>query len=58
MRAKNDYPAWVLAHKKAGTEIKYINGKYYLYGVTSIYDKTLKKSKKKSLGILGRITEA
>jgi transposase len=58
MRAKNDYPAWVLAHKKAGTEIKYINGKYYLYGVTSTYDKTLKKSKKKSLGILGRITEA
>lgn len=58
MNKKTVYPAWVLAHKKAGTEIKYINGKYYLYGVTSQYDKTLKRAKKKSLGILGRITEA
>lgn len=51
------YPAWVLTHRTKGREIKRINGKYYVYGVKSIYDKTLKRAKKISLGILGRITE-
>jgi hypothetical protein len=51
------HPEWVLAHKKPNTEIKAINGSFYLYGVKSVYDKDTKRSKKVSLGILGSITE-
>ena len=54
---KKTHPDWVLKHKKSGTEIKKINNKYYVYGVKSVYDKTIKRSKKVSLGILGSITE-
>ena len=51
------HPEWVLKHKRSGTELKVINGRYYLYDVKSVYDKTLKRSKKVSGGILGSITE-
>ncbi|MFZ1358897.1 MAG: transposase [Saprospiraceae bacterium] len=51
------FPEWVTSHKKPGTEIKFINGKYYLYGVRSVYDKTIKRARKISLGIVGSITE-
>ena len=54
---KSTHPDWVINHKKPGTEIKRINDKYYLYGVKSMYDKTIKRSKKISLGILGSITK-
>lgn len=57
MARKSNHPEWALKHKRAGAELKLINGKYYLYGVKSVYDKTLKRSKKVSLGILGRVTE-
>ena len=56
-QSKNTFPAWVLKHKKAGTEIKCINNRYYLYQVTSQYDPSIKRAKKISLGILGSITE-
>lgn len=55
--SKSVHPEWVLAHRKPNTEIKLINGHYYLYGVKSVYDKLLKRSKKISLGILGRLSE-
>lgn len=51
------HPQWALAHKKSGTELKLINGRYYLYAVKSQYDKQTKRSKKISLGILGSINE-
>ena len=51
------HPSWVQCHKKQGTEIKFINGHYYLYGVKSVYNKELKRVQKVSLGILGKITE-
>ena len=54
---KSTHPDWVLAHKKTNTEVKVINGRYYLYGVKSVYDKITKRSKKISLGILGSITQ-
>ncbi len=54
---KSTHPDWVLIHKKTNTEIKKINNKFYLYGVKSVYDKTIKRSKKISLGILGSITQ-
>lgn len=44
-------------HKQPNTELKLINGRYYLYEVKSVYDKALKYSRKISGGILGCITE-
>lgn len=55
--SKSPHPQWALLQKKPGTELKLIGGKYYLYGVKSVYSKELKRSKKVSLGILGSITE-
>jgi hypothetical protein len=57
MKNKIQHPAWALQHKTPGTELKRINGRYYLYGVRSVYDKTIKRSRKISLGILGSITQ-
>lgn len=51
------HPEWATKYRKPGTELKLIGGKYYLYDVKSVYDKETKKSKKISLGIIGRITE-
>src|ERR1700679_3103779 len=52
------HPEWATAHRKPGTELKKIKSKYYLYGVKSVYDKVTKRTKKVSLGIIGRISEA
>lgn len=57
MKTESNHPGWALEHKKTGTELKLINGRYYLYAVKSVYDKSLKRSKKVSLGILGSITQ-
>lgn len=57
MKAKIQHPDWALMYKKHGTELKLINGRYYLYAVKSVYDKTIKRSRKVSLGILGSITQ-
>ncbi len=57
MKTTTNHPDWALKHKRPGTELKLINGRYYLYGVKSVYDKTLKRSKKVSLGILGSISQ-
>lgn len=57
MRKKSPHPPWAVRHRKPGTELKRISGRYYLYGAASEYDKITKKTKKKSLGILGSITE-
>ncbi len=57
MEAKQKHPDWAMAHKKPGTELKCINGRYYFYGVKSVYDKKFKRSRKISLGILGSITK-
>lgn len=57
MKRKSSHPQWALKHKKPGTELKLINGRYYLYAVKSEYCPSLKRSKKVSLGILGSITQ-
>jgi transposase len=57
MKTETNHPLWALKYKKPGTELKFINGRYYLYGVKSVYDQTIKRSRKVSLGILGSITE-
>ena len=58
--AKNNptkHPYWALAHKRPGTELRLIKGRYYLYEYKTIYDKDKKKPKKVSGQLLGSITE-
>jgi transposase len=50
-------PQWAVQHRTAGTELKKIKGKYYLYKVSSVYDRQLKKTRKVSLDIIGSISE-
>lgn len=58
MEIKHNRPTWVLNFKKPmGTEIKYINGHWYLYERSSIWDSTKGKAKKKSGKLIGTITE-
>ena len=51
-----DIPDWALKYREKGTEIRYLNGQYYLYRVTSKYDPTIKRSRKITLEYLGKIT--
>jgi len=51
------HPNWVLSFRQKGQEIKKIQDKYYLYEVSSYYDKVKKCTVKKSGKYLGRITE-
>jgi len=52
------HPAWALAHKRKGTELRFIRGKYYLYEVSSKWCPEKKRSVKITGKFLGRITEA
>ena len=51
------HPEWATIHKKPGTELRLIRGKYYLYEYKTVYDKERKKPRKISGKLLGRITE-
>ncbi len=51
------HPSWATKHKRSGTELRFINGKYYLYEVTSKWDPDKKRPKKITGKILGRITK-
>ena len=51
------HPDWAIKHRKPGTELRLIRGKYYLYEYKTIYDKQNKKPKKITGKLLGRITE-
>lgn len=51
------HPQWALQHKKPGTELRFLNGKYYLYEYKTVYDKAKKGPKKVSGSIMGSITE-
>ena len=55
---QSEYPEWVMSHKRLGTEIRLIRGKYYVYQCSSYYDKESKRTRKKTGDYLGRITEA
>lgn len=53
-----DKPDYILNFDKPkNTEIKYINGNWYLYERHNIYDPKIKRSRKKSGKIIGKITE-
>ncbi len=48
METKYERPLWIKEYKKpVGTEIKYINGHWYLYERSSVWDSTKGKPKKK-----------
>jgi len=51
------YPEWVEKERRPGTNISCIRGKYYLYEVSSVWDKNKKRAQKKTGKYLGRITE-
>jgi hypothetical protein len=51
------YPDWVLKCKETNREIRYLQGKYYLYQITSKYNPEKKRAQKITIAYLGRITE-
>ena len=57
MTVKNIHPEWALKHKKPGTELRHMKGRYYLYEVSSKWNKEKKRAQKITGKILGRITE-
>jgi hypothetical protein len=57
-REKASHPAWALACKRKGTELRFLGGRYYLYEVSSKWDASRKRSVKISGKLLGKITEA
>lgn len=52
----SDFPSWALQHRKPGTELRFINGYYYLYSVSSKWDKEKKRTKKITGHIIGKIS--
>ena len=56
--AQSPYPEWVLKFRKPGTEIRRKDGKFYVYKVSSVYDKEKKRARKITGAYLGKITEA
>ena len=55
---KTKHPDWALACKRKGTELRLINGRYYLYEVSSKWSPEKKRSMKITGKYLGTITEA
>ncbi|MEJ5263895.1 MAG: hypothetical protein WHT29_01115, partial [Bacteroidales bacterium] len=53
---KTNHPAWALQHKQKGTELRLINGTYYLYQVTSKWNPEKKRPQKITGKLLGKIT--
>jgi len=51
------HPDWVLKHKVKNSEIRCINGRYYLYAITAKWDPSKKRTKKVTLAMLGTIKE-
>lgn len=56
-RSGSVHPEWVLKHKGKGKEIKKIQNRYYLYEMTSKWNKEKKVTQKISKDFIGRITE-
>lgn len=56
-KSKSPHPKWALKYRKPGTELRCIQGRYYLYLVSSFYDTDKKRSIKKTGKLLGRITK-
>ena len=50
------YPDWVNAHRQKGTEIRCINGQYYVYQVSSKWNPEKKRAQKITGKLIGKIT--
>ena len=50
-------PEWINQHKEPRTEIKKLNGRYYKYEVKYVYEKEKKRTVKKTVRLLGKITQ-
>ena len=50
------HPKWATKHKRKGTELRLINGRYYLYEVSSKWNPEKKRAQKITGKLLGRIT--
>jgi hypothetical protein len=57
MEKKSSHPEWALAFKRKGTELRHLNGRYYLYEVSSKWNSGKKRSIKITGKLLGSITE-
>ena len=57
-RQKIVHPEWALACKRKGTELRYLNGTYYLYEATSKWNPDKKRSMKITGKLLGKITQS
>lgn len=58
METIHERPEWIINYNKpVGTEIKYINGHWYLYERKSVWDAEKGRPKKKSGKLIGTITE-
>lgn len=57
MLIQHKHPQWALKHKRPGTELRLMNGRYYLYAISSKWNKEKKRAQKITGKILGRITE-
>jgi len=55
-KTKSVHPEWALKHRQKGTELRLINGTYYLYQVTSKWNPDKKRSQKITGKLLGKIT--
>lgn len=56
-KSRLQHPEWAIKFKTKGTELRYINNHYYLYKITSKWDKEKKKTRKITLGMIGKITK-
>jgi hypothetical protein len=50
-------PDWIQQYKEPRTEIKRINNGFYKYEVAFVYSKEKKRTEKKTIRLLGKITE-
>lgn len=51
------HPNWALNFKEKNTELRLIRGKYYLYNISSVWDKDKKRARKITGKMIGSITE-
>jgi len=51
------HPEWALKFKEKNTELRLIRGRYYLYKISSVWDKDKKRARKITGEMIGRITE-
>lgn len=41
MSKQSPHPSWATQYRTKGTELRFLNGRYYLYAVSSKYDPIL-----------------